>query len=81
VTPRDLQPAQPLIDADVAGALLSVPASWMLREARAGRIPHVRLGRYVRFDAAALDAWWRSRVAGPVVRTGSVPVSDRRAAQ
>jgi excisionase family DNA binding protein len=54
-----------LLTANEAGELLSVPCSWVLREARAGRVPHVRLGRYVRFDADALDAWWRARVEGP----------------
>jgi hypothetical protein len=34
----------PLLDATEAGRLLSVPASWVLAEARANRIPHVRLG-------------------------------------
>ena len=32
-------------------------ASWVLAEARADRIPHIRLGRYVRFDAVELLAW------------------------
>jgi excisionase family DNA binding protein len=58
--------ARPLLDAKQAGELLGVPASWCLREARANRIPHVRLGRYVRFDADALEAWWRARLRGPV---------------
>jgi excisionase family DNA binding protein len=47
----------PLLDAKGAAALLNVPDSWVLREARAGRIPHVRLGKYVRFDRAELLAW------------------------
>ena len=54
-----------LLDAEQAGQLLNVPASWVLREARHNRIPHVRLGRYVRFDAETLDAWWRARAQGP----------------
>jgi excisionase family DNA binding protein len=67
-----------LITADEAGALLSVPSSWVLREARAGRVPHVRLGRYVRFDAEALDAWWRARAQGPQRGVpGSEPGSRR----
>jgi hypothetical protein len=37
----------------------------VLAEARADRIPHVRLGRYVRFDAGELQAWWLSRRRGP----------------
>jgi excisionase family DNA binding protein len=55
----------PLLDAAEAGRLLSVPASWVLAEARANRIPHVRLGRYVRFSADDLDEWWRARMRGP----------------
>lgn len=55
----------PLLDAEGAARLLNVPASWVLAEARAGRIPHVRLGRYVRFDADELAAWWRERARGP----------------
>src|SRR4051794_19223463 len=35
---------RPLLDARGAGALLNVPPSWVLAEARANRIPHVRLG-------------------------------------
>jgi excisionase family DNA binding protein len=57
-----------LIDAKGAGALLGVPASWVLAQARDDRIPHVRLGRYVRFDPAELDLWWRARVRGPANR-------------
>jgi excisionase family DNA binding protein len=54
-----------LLDAEEAGKLLNVPKSWVLAEARAGRIPHVRLGRYVRFEPDALRAWWRGRRRGP----------------
>lgn len=54
-----------LIDAEKAGELLGVPASWVLAEARKNRIPHVRLGRYVRFDPIELEAWWRGRRRGP----------------
>jgi excisionase family DNA binding protein len=79
--------AAPLLDAKGAGALLNVPASWVLAEARADRIPHVRLGRYVRFDAGELQAWWLTRRRGPWRATGtaanaarSVPTASERAA-
>lgn len=55
----------PLLDSKDAAALLNVPASWVLAEARADRIPHVRLGRYVRFDTTELHAWWLGRRRGP----------------
>jgi len=55
----------PLLDAQAASELLNVPKTWVLAEARADRIPHVRLGRYVRFEAKALEAWWAQRRRGP----------------
>lgn len=76
---------EPLINAEAAATLLSVPASWVLAEARAGRIPHVRLGKYVRFDADELQAWWMTRRQGPwrargaaaARATGSQPGAQR----
>ncbi len=55
----------PLLNAGQAAELLNVPESWVRTEARAGRIPHVRLGRYVRFEAEELREWWESRRQGP----------------
>lgn len=46
-----------LLDAKEIAARLGVPASWVLEHARAGAMPCVRLGRYVRFDAADVDEW------------------------
>jgi excisionase family DNA binding protein len=58
-------PAPPLLNAEEAGRLLNVPASWVRGEARAGRIPAVRLGKYTRFDPDELTAWRRARSVGP----------------
>jgi excisionase family DNA binding protein len=65
---RPRRPAGGLVDATVAGELLGVPASWVLAQARAQRIPHVRLGRYVRFEPEELRAWWEGRRRGPGLR-------------
>ena len=46
-----------LLDAAEIAAFLNVPKNWVLDRARAGQIPHVRLGRYVRFDRPAVVAW------------------------
>ena len=54
-----------LIDAKAAGELLGVPPTWLLRQARRDAVPHIRLGRYVRFDADQLLAWSRNRARGP----------------
>jgi excisionase family DNA binding protein len=65
-----------LLTAEQAAPLLAVKSKWLLAEARAGRIPHVRLGpKYVRFEAVELEAWWQARRHGPHV-TGSIPVSN-----
>ena len=47
----------PLIDAKAASRLLGVPHTWLLTQAREGRIPHHRLGHYVRFDPEDLKEW------------------------
>ncbi|MDX6436761.1 MAG: Helix-turn-helix domain [Gaiellaceae bacterium] len=62
----------PLLTAAQAGPLLGVPASWLLGEARSGRVPHVRLGRYVRFARADLLEWVDARKQGspPLRRAG-----------
>ena len=56
-----------LVDAKQAAELLAVPHTWLLAEARHDRVPHVRLGRYVRFDPDELECWWRARMRGPTV--------------
>jgi excisionase family DNA binding protein len=64
--------ASPFVDAKAAAAQLGVPSTWLLTEARANRIPHVRLGRYVRFNREELAAWADAQVRGPrVVPVGS----------
>jgi excisionase family DNA binding protein len=52
-------PFPPLIDARAAGRLLGVPHTWLLAQARAGKIPHHRLGHYVRFNPEDLAEWLR----------------------
>jgi len=39
---------------------LGVPETWVRESARSGAIPHVRLGRYVRFDLGDVEAWLES---------------------
>lgn len=60
-----------LLDAEGAAQLLGVPASWVLSQARANRIPHIRLGRYVRFERDQIAAWWQTRRQGPGTHLGT----------
>jgi len=55
----------PLIDAKAASKLLGVPHTWLLAQARAGRIPHHRLGHYVRFNPEDLANWLADTRLGP----------------
>ncbi len=59
-------PFTPLIDAKAAGRLLGVPHTWLLAQARTGRIPHHRLGHYVRFNAEDLKQWLQETRQGPL---------------
>lgn len=36
---------------------LSVPESWVYQRTADGSIPHVRVGRYVRFDLSRVMRW------------------------
>ena len=63
-----------LLDAAAVAERLGVPETWVRESARSGAMPHVRLGRYVRFDVADVKAWLESckqpgRSIRPRVRT------------
>jgi excisionase family DNA binding protein len=38
-------------------AYLKMTPAWVYAQTRAGKIPHISLGRYVRYRKSALDAW------------------------
>jgi excisionase family DNA binding protein len=46
-----------LLTADEVAAQLGVGVKWVWAQARAGAIPHVKLGRYRRFRPEAIDSW------------------------
>jgi excisionase family DNA binding protein len=43
-----------LLDAKSVAMVLSLPVSWIREKARQGELPSHRVGRYVRFDLAAV---------------------------
>jgi excisionase family DNA binding protein len=53
-----------LLTAAEVAELLSVPESWVRQETRAGRLPHLELGRYKRYDRAAVLEWLAGQRAG-----------------
>lgn len=60
-----------LLTAEVAATLLSVDASWLLTQAREGRVPCVKLGKYIRFDPAAIVEQC-ARLGRPVASASAV---------
>lgn len=69
-----------LLTASEVAERLNVPESWVRAETRAGRIPHIPLGRYRRYDWPAVVAWledqrdgrWRKHRPRPrELRTGA----------
>jgi excisionase family DNA binding protein len=59
-----------LVSAQWVADFLGVPKSWVYDAARERRLPSVPVGRYVRFDPAAIRAWVEAnavaaRGAGP----------------
>lgn len=60
------QPVLALLTADEVAQLLKVERSWVYDAARRGAIPHVRLGRYVRFHRESIETWLRARDRGPI---------------
>jgi excisionase family DNA binding protein len=62
--PPDHSSASRLLEADDVARLLGMRIDWVYREVRAGRLPHIRLGRAVRFRHESLLAWLESRERG-----------------
>jgi len=69
-----------LLTAEEVAALLQVTCSWVYSQTRRQRIPHLRLGRYVRYRREALEAWMR-QVETTSTSPGSARVNGRRTAR
>jgi excisionase family DNA binding protein len=59
-----------LLDAGEVGRMLGVPKSWVYAETRAGRLPHVVVGRYRRYRRDAIAQWIVDHERGPAHRSG-----------
>ena len=56
--------SEPLLDAIDAATLLSVKPSWVYEAVRSGRLPHLKVGRHIRFLRSDLEAWVVDQRAG-----------------
>jgi excisionase family DNA binding protein len=72
-----------LLTADELAERLGMKAEWVWAQARAGRIPHLRLGRYRRFRESAVEEWLCEIETGGTVHPSSPqsqPIPLRRRA-
>jgi excisionase family DNA binding protein len=54
-----------LLTADDVAELMRVTRAWVYAETRRDALPHLRLGRYVRYRRSAIEAWMRTIERGP----------------
>jgi excisionase family DNA binding protein len=46
-----------------------LPASWLYAKAEAREIPHLKIGKYLRFRLSEMGAWVEAQRRGPRVET------------
>jgi len=59
-TPQESREAETLLTVQEVAALLRVPVSWVYERTRrrgSERLPHVKVGKYVRFRPAEIEAY------------------------
>ena len=68
---------EPLLDSQEAAKLLDIHPKTLMQKARRGEIPAVRIGKFWRFRASALDSWVRSAVDSRATRTYRETLEDQ----
>jgi excisionase family DNA binding protein len=58
-----------LLTAGEVAELIRVTRAWVYAETRRNAIPHLRLGRYVRYRRSAIEEWMRAVERGPGAAT------------
>jgi excisionase family DNA binding protein len=49
--------SEPLLNVADVALRLNVKTSWVYAKVEAGELPHLKLGHYVRFEAAAIETY------------------------
>ena len=66
-----------LLNSQEAAKLLGVHPKTLMQMARRGKIPAMRVGKFWRFRASALDSWVRSAVDSSTTRTYRESLEDQ----
>lgn len=75
-TPNAAQTPPELVDGKTIASTFNIPTSWIMERARAGLLPCVMVGRYRRFEIAAVRAALASTGAQPEGR-GAQPIDSK----
>lgn len=67
---------EPLITADQAAAILGMGIEWVRLEAREGRLPSYKFGKFRRFRASELEDFIRASAEGKMAIV--TPIARRR---
>lgn len=54
---------EPLIDSDEVAKILGVSRAWVMKAAKAGKIPHYRFASFTRFRESEIRAWLQERAS------------------
>jgi len=68
----------PLLTAGEVAELLAVPESWVREATRSGRLPHLCLGRYRRYERESIGAWLAEQRDGPAHAHGTTGQAARK---
>ncbi len=55
---------EPLVDITEIEKATGLPRSWLYAQTAAGRIPHLKLGKYLRFRPSEVQRWLESHRRG-----------------
>jgi excisionase family DNA binding protein len=53
-----------LLDVEAVATRLNVRQSWVYAQVEANRLAHIKVGRYLRFDPDAIEAYIAAQTAG-----------------
>jgi excisionase family DNA binding protein len=67
-----------LLSATEVAEILAVPVTWVREATRAGRLPHVRLGRYARYERDQVLVWVTQQRLGRARRSTPRPTEAAR---
>ena len=70
--------SEPLLTAGQVAELLAVPESWVREATRDNRIPHLKLGRYRRYQRQQIEAWLTDQQTGANPNPGRSGRGDLR---